>query len=276
MKYPKTGKSKTTNKKAYKKSKKSVAKPSKSFIKKVKKVLHEQAESKQAYINLGDTLTNFNSTISGSNDALQIVPNISQGTADYQRIGDQIRAQKLLIQGHIKLYPPTQVVGTLANAPQIANVMARMFILSLKPAPSYDGILGYSGQLNGLLKKGGTTTGFTGKISDLYAPVNTDLFTVHYDKVFNLSQSYTFLPSTTGAGNEVSIAQDKSVKFFNKTIKLKNKILKYDSTWGGGLLPSNYGPFLCMGYSYLNGTSGDTVNTQLGMTFISTLQYEDV
>lgn len=276
MKYPKTGKSKTTNKKAYKKSKKSVAKPSKSFAKKVKKVLHEQAESKQAYINLGDTLTNFNSTISGSNDMLQIVPNISQGTADYQRIGDQIRAQKLTISGHVKLYPPTQVAGSMTNAPQLSNVMARLFILSLKPAQAYDAAMSYSGQLSGLLKKGGTVVGFTGKISDLYAPVNTDLFTVHHDQLINLSQSYTFLPTTSSGQNDVSIQSDKTVKFFNKTIKLKNKLLKYDSTWGGGISPVNYGPFLCMGYVYLNGSSADTVNTQLGMTFISTLQYEDV
>lgn len=251
--------------------------PSKIFTKKVKKIISGVAETKQAHYNYGNTLTNFNSGISGTLDMLQVIPNIDKGDDDNQRSGDQITAKTLTISGHIKLYPPTQVSGTYPNQPKISNITCRLMILSMKKAGSYDMATAANGNLTSLLRKGGTNTAFTGVISDLYSPINRELFTVHEDRLINLSQSYVFYPQATAQTSScVAIDEKDSVRFFKKSLKIRNKIFRYDPTTSGGILPTNYGPFLVMGYVYTDGSGADTLNTQIGMTYISTLNYEDI
>lgn len=245
------------------------------FVKAVKAVIDSQAEDKMAYLSTGNGIVPFNSGISGNGDMLQVVPDISQGTADNQRIGDQVRIKNMKVSGYVRLYPKVQS-GTFANEPKICNVVVRMFILSLKPAAGLSTAQAISGQLTALLKKGGATSAFTGALTDLQAPVNTDLFTVHADKKFYLTQDYTFLPTTATYTNApVAMNVKDTVKFFNLNIRCKNKLLKYDQAYGG-IAATNFGPFLCMGYVYLDGSSPDTFNTQVGLEMMTTMRFQDM
>lgn len=266
-----------STKKSVKATKKTKAsKPTGSFKKKVLKVIHEQAESKQAYFNSGDSLIAFNSGISTASDMQQLVPNVSQGTSDNARIGDQLRSQSLNVRGFIRLYPKTQT-GTLSNEPKLSNVACRVMILSMKIASNFDLAKNQANQLSSLLRKGGTTTAFTGVLSDLNAPINTEQFTVHHDSVHYLTQDYVFLPTTaTYQNSAVAIDLKDSIKFFSINIKCKNKVFKYDNVASGGILPTNFAPFLVLGYSYLSGDSPDSLNTQVGLQYITTLNYEDM
>lgn len=269
---------KLSTKKKVVKSKKS-AKPKGNFKKQVLKVIHDQAEDKMAYYTNNSTaLEMFNSGISFSSDLKQVLPTISQGDGDNARTADQIHAKRLSIRGHIKLNPKQQA-GAVSNEPKISNVVARLMVLSNKVANNYDLAVNQSNMVaNSLLKKGGTTVGFTGILSDINAPINTDLFTVHHDKVFYLTQDYVFTPSSSAPFENSAVAIDikNTVKFFNINLKCKNKLLKYDSSASGSLLPTNYGPFLVLGYAYLDGTTPDVAATNLGMQYISTLTYEDL
>lgn len=242
----------------------------------VQKELNKDVEDKMAYFNPGDSLISFNSGISSASDMLQIIPNISNGNTDNSRIGDQLTAKRLKISGHIRLYPKTQT-GTVSNEPKLSNVVCRLMVLSVKSNPSYPSATLQPGILSSLLKKGGTTTAFTGVLSDIHAPINTDIFTCHYDTNFYLSQDYVFVPSSTGGtytNSAVAVDVKDSIRFFNINLKVKNKVLKYDSV-NGGILPTNYGAFMVLGYSYLDGSSPDSLNTQVGMQYISTLNFED-
>lgn len=105
---------KNTKPRRYRKSRsyiskrKAVRKQKKSnFTRAVKKVISTIAEDKMAYFNFSptDTLTLFNSGISGAADMCQVIPNISQGTGDSNRLGDQIRIKNLNIKGYIRLTP---------------------------------------------------------------------------------------------------------------------------------------------------------------------------
>lgn len=242
----------------------------------VKKETNKDIENKYAYFNSGDSLLNFNSGISTSADILQVIPNVSQGTADNARIGDQLTAKYIHIAGHVRLGLKQQVVGTFTNEPRLSNVLVRLMVLSNKQASNWLLAQNQSSQVaNSLLKKGGVTVGYTGVLSDNFCPINTDLFTVHHDQHFYLTQDYVFLPTTTGTNSSVAIDTKNSIKFFNIRLKVKNRKLLYDSASGGGISPTNYGAFMILGYTYLDGSSPDVVNTQVSMQYISTMSYED-
>lgn len=268
MPYKKTFRKRVFKKRIPKKSKKFDLKR---FVKAiVKKEDNRRMETKEAFTYSNATF--FNSGIEASGDMVQILPNISKGTADNQRIGDQIVAKSLSLKGFVRFLPqPTSATNDM----HYGHVAIRLMVLSLKTAPNYTAAVANAAQLSNLLKKGGTTVAFTGAISDLYAPVNTDVFTVHYNKVYYVNQS--FIMQMSGAGNQSAVSVDgsKLVKFFNIRIKCKDKILKYDAGTSSDVLPSNYGPFLSAGYVYLNGNAPDTLTTNLQIGYDSKFDYED-
>lgn len=243
--------------------------PSKLLREMIKKELRKNVETKEAFLTSGNVLTSFNSGINTTADMLQIVPNITQSTSDNGRIGDQARAQSFNIKGYIRLIPNATFNGT--NLPQ---VVARLFIVSLKSKPNYTEATSTATPLGGLLKKGGTTSGFGGNLQDIYAPVNTDLWTVHADKRFYLNQPYLVQPGGVGPAS-VPVDTKNCVKFFNINLRCKNKLLKYDSNVSSALLPTNYGPMLLLGYAFLDGSSPDVINTSLGLQYDTIFRYED-
>lgn len=245
--------------------------PSKAFTKVVQKIINKNAETKQAWISSGNSLIMFNQNIDSAGDMQQLVPNIDKGTMPHQRIGDQVIAQSLNVRGYLKLN-----VNDTTDSTKLPNVIARVMIVSLKTRPGYYDASGAFAQLAALLKKGGTTSSFTGVLSDIFAPINTDLFTVHHDKRFYMNQSYINVigasaPSTT-------IVQDlkNTVKFFNFNIKCKNKVLKYDSAIGSGIYPTNFGPFMLVGYANLDGSTDSILTTPVGLQYVTTLNYQDM
>lgn len=240
------------------------------FNRKVKMVLSSLAEDKQAFLTTGNSLSKFNSGIDSVGDLIQVLPGISQGVAENQRIGNQIRAKNLNIKGYLKLD-----VNDINDSTKLPNIVARMMVVTMKTAPCFTEAQGQAPKVGTLLKKGGTTTAFSGILSDIYAPINRDVFTVHYDQKFYLNQSYVNATGPSPPSTIISQDVSKTVKFFNINIKCKNRVLKYDEDVAGDILPSNFGPFLLLGYSYLDGSSPDVLSTPLGLQFDSTFNYED-
>lgn len=247
------------------------SKSSKSFAKKVKAIIHKDVETKQAFNNQFSQIQSYNSAINSSGDCAVLIPNIANGTTDNARIGDQIRAQKLTIKGHLI----TRFTGSTGTTYyQNCRIGVRMFIVQPKSFLSINNITSNATTWQStLLKKGGTTSGFTGVISDLYAPVNTDAITCYYDKVFYVQNPYS--NAVFGSTMSNLLMPTGTCKFFSKTLKLRNKLLKYDATIDSGLTPVAFNSVLIMGYCYLDGSSPDTVTTNLAMSYVSTLDYED-
>lgn len=238
----------------------------KAFKKKVLSVIRDQSETKQAFLVQGTT--DFNSGISGAGDCLKVIPNIVRGTADNQRIGDQIRATSVNIRMILQMLP--QNIGQNDGVRKIA---ARVMVVTPKSYPNWaTASTNTSSWMPTLLKKGGTTTAFTGAIDDLYAPKNTDAITFHYDKVHYFNQS-TYGQST-GSGL-VAFTQDKLVRFLNIKLKCRNKLVKYDDNVDTGLTPVNLGYFVVIGYVFVDGTSPDLVSTRIRAQYDATFNYED-
>ncbi len=240
---------------------------SKIFRKKVLSVIRSQAETKQAYME--KDWTDFNSAISNPGDCMRIIPYINQGTGDNARIGDQIRAQSINIRGILQLVPQTNV-----NTYDNRKIAVRMMIVTPKSFPNWaQAGFNTATWMPYLLKTGGTTTSFNGSVHHLYAPINSDAFVCHYNKVIFLQQSAIF--QSTGSG-VTSVDQSGLTYFFKHNLKVKNKLLKYDSNVDTGLTPTNYGPVLVLGYALTDpSASPDTLTTRVRWHHCVTMNFED-
>lgn len=242
---------------------KSKVKPTKNFVKAVKSIINKDVETKQGFHSV--TAENYNSTIYVSGDCKRLVPNISQGTADNARIGDQVKAQTLSCKGAVVYNPSTGQYGTYANS----RIGVRMMIVQPRQYNNLDDVQSNAGTWTAyLLKKGGTTTAFNGVLSDLWAPINSDAVIKYYDKIFYLDAPY----QVTAVG---STLMGKSTKLFNINLKLRNKTLKYDSSVSSGIQPTNYAPVLLLGYVHMDGSAADSITTALQLSYDSVLNYED-
>ena len=233
--------------------------PSKAFAKAVNAVVRKDIETKQAFRQV--TPVAYNSGIDASADIQFILPNVGQGSAENERIGDRLQGRTLKIKGILSQY----LTGSSANA----RIATRIFIVQPKLFTNQPSITANAADwLPHLLRKGGTTSPFAGNIQDLHAPVNTDMITCYYDKVF-----YTTVPymNTFVGQQEVYHA----TKFFSKTFKLRNKNLKYQSAYNSNLQPVNWSPVILVGYVHLDGSGPDTVSTTMSMSFDSIFTYED-
>lgn len=243
-------------------------KQSSSFKSAVLSVIKSQAETKQAWTKL--VPTDFNSAMSGVGDCCQIIPSINNGTGDNARVGDQITPQSLTIRGIIQELPQDP-----AQSLSVRKIGVRVMIVTPKVYSTWASATANASTWQAyLLKKGGTTVGFTGVIDDLFAPVNTDAITCHYNKVFKFTQNGFYNTASTSI---TTIDMSSSVRFFKKTFKFgKNRKFKYDASVDTGLTPSA-GPAMVMmvGYVFLDGTSPDTLSTRVRVQYDSILNYED-
>lgn len=266
----KTKKPASRSKRSYRPRRKTAPKAKGLFKKKVMSVINSVAEDKVMYTSNNESaLVNFNSGITTVSDMCQILPNNNDGVNENNRIGDELRLKTFNVKGYLRVIPVAS--GPTGNA--ICQVGVRMMILSLKKAPSWDLVQSSAAPLSSLLRAGGASKGFTGLISDLFAPINTDLFTTHYNKVHYCTQE--FVNRDTTAGYWSSDIKNQ-IKFFNINLKVKDKKLTYDDDTNGGLLPTNYAPFLCIGYSYLNGGTGDVVAANVGLHYQSHITFQDM
>lgn len=236
-------------------------KPTKAFTKSVQKVIDRNMEDKQAYKSVVNI--NYNSGIDSQTDLNSLVPSIAQGTSYSSRIGEQVTAKRLNIKGYI--------LGNLTyTAYSSCRIGVRMMIVSPKSYIGYDAAYNSATTwLGTLLKKGNASSGFTGTVNDFLAPINSDAITKYYDKKFYIRAP--LVPGTlTG-----DVSTSSSTKFFNIKLNLRKKLLKYDSSNNSGLTPTNYTPWLIIGYCHLDSSNPDTVNTQINLNFTSTLDYQD-
>lgn len=243
------------------------------LVKTIKSVVSRMAEDKTAYTSISETTPlTFNSAINNTAEILQIVPNVAPGTEENQRVGDKIKPTRLRVNGYVRVVP--NVSGTISGTNNgITQVGVRLFVVSLKSKSNFDDVASSATPLSSLLKKGGTNVGFTGLISDLMAEVNTDLWTVHEDRVMYLTQTYNNYATQVGYW-ETDIS--KQIAFFDFDLAVKSRVFNYDDNTSSGLQPTNYAPIMLLGYCYLNGQSPDTVATNVGLFYQSTLKYQDM
>ena len=268
-KYNKSRKSSKRSVYKRKVSKSSVAKIAKKVA---KKVFSRQVETKQSY--LEPTGANFNTQTSQNFPVLpnitqtsmyQLCPTISLGTDSQSRTGNKINPKGLYVKGHI--YGDwANIVG---NNSSFQTMYVRIMAISDKQNPVDS--LAYANFTTGkdvLLNKGATSTNFLfNDQTSLYRPINTNRFTVHYDKVIKLSMYSANLGTAL-------IDQQYGLRRFSFKIPMKEH-WKFDDS---NTRPTNISmPNLVIGYcpaDNRNITSGATTSF-IKCTYYTDFYYQD-
>lgn len=238
------------------------AKPSKNFVKKVQKIIHSDVETKQAYHIMAPT--NFNSGIDAAGDAIRVLPNVGQGTDVSNRIGNQLKAQKLTLTGAISWSPSAGTFGSFANA----RLGVRVFVIQPRQYSNIDAALANTATwMPTLLQKGSTATAFTGAINDLWAPINTEAFIKYYDRVHYINGTY----QATAVGMSQLLG---GTKIFKAVMKCRSKTLKYENSISA-VNPTNYAPIFCIGYAHMDGSGPDVLSTAVTVQWDAVFDFED-
>lgn len=252
------------------------AKPSRSFIKKVQKIVNKDVESKEAHYTYA--LTAFNSGVNSAGDVIRVLPQITIGTTTGARIGDVVQGQSLKIRGHmlINTTPITTGSGVIPTGiPNNCRLLVRAFVFSVKRFQNYDdavsNVANWSGQF---LRNGSSTQALDGTIASMYLPVNTDVITVHKEiKKYITCEGLATITFGSPA-NQIAMTNvnyQDTTKFFDIDVKCK-KTLKYDSS---NFSPQNFAPLFCLSYCHLDGSSPDVLTTVVSSSFVSTFMYQD-
>lgn len=258
------------------KTSKKSAKPSRSFVKKVQKIVNADVESKEAHYTYA--LTAFNSGVNSAGDVIRVLPQVTIGTTTGARIGDVVQGQKLRIRGHmlINTTPITTGSGVIPTGiPNNCRLMVRAFVFSVKRFQNYDdavsNVANWSGQF---LRNGSSTQALDGTIASMYLPVNTDVITVHKEiKRYITCEGLATITFGTPA-NQIAMTNvnyQDTTKFFDVGVSCK-KTLKYDSS---NFSPQNFAPLFCLSYCHLDGSSPDVLTTVVSASFVSTFMYQD-
>lgn len=199
-------------------------------------------------------------------DVYPLMPSITQGAAENQRIGDKIRAKGLYLHVNVSL------LSTFAfNSSSPLRV--RFFIVQHKSIKQTQLLSAALPPFNVWLKQnddaGPALVGYDGTPETHILPINRDIFNVYKDITFQLAPD-----------NQQSIANDGSPLYqANRQFKLKipcPKTLQYDNQATGVSLPVNFAPFMSLGYCYPdNSVPPDSQRTKVVVTSRSFLYYED-
>lgn len=265
----------------------------------ITRVISRKAESKQAmfYGTAGTfpqtglyndrAYSQQNQFISSTTSDLKwLLPNVAEGVADNERIGEQISPTSLRISGVVK------ISSTILSAapPPPCDVYAVLYVLTHKVYKSYEALLGSpavppaagfvgGNNFNQLLKNGeNLTTNFSGNFWAAHQPIADQYYTVLAKKVIRLRWAGLY----TSGGQSVSIANAHDFQA-NWTLNINKRHLpahlKYpESTVTGAFnnAPQNFAPFLCVGYYNADGTNTATPQVQIELSYVSVLNYKDM
>lgn len=247
-------------------------KPSSSFIKKVESVIHKQVETKENSYTL--PVTDFNGLVNNVADIVRVIPTVTQGTGNANRIADQIRGQKINVRGHmmINIVPNTTGTTIPSAIPSNCRMMIRAAFVSIKKFNNFDDVSATTAWMNSILKNGNALQGLDGTLQSMYLPWNTDVITVHKEIKRFVTIPAIFAQTATAAGfSNTAVGFEQSIKFFNVNLKCK-KLLKYDNT---SFSPQNYAPLFICSYAKLDGTGSDILVSRVTASYVSTLYFED-
>lgn len=140
--------------------------------------------------------------VSGAHDPfnLEIVPNITQGVADNQRVGDQLRVRKVEFKLLFRLLP-----YQVTTNPVVSPVAVRVMLVKVKFTNS--GTYSNTNITTALFSASGAAVGFQGNQTDMLLEVDDGNYKICYDKVFTL-------------GTTVQVASSSGVPDNNKAQKL--------------------------------------------------------
>jgi len=281
-------------------AKKPVAKVSKPLRRAIKQIVRGDAETKYTAwyqgVNDGTVTTRSTGFFSTSGwsvqnqaialnetDILRLIPQVLEGTGDYNRIGTKIRPVSLNVKGQLRV----KLANVLLYSPAAFTV--DLFVLQHKRLRNYEQL--YSANNFGeLLDTGeGGTIGYQGISVNAGMRVSPQNYTVLARKRITLR--YNGLQNTGAAASQVSIDGSHTwyAEYSMNLTKHLPKVLQFpDDTTAGAPTPprvtnapSNSSIFMCMGYpswynNSINSSAATSNNVLLEQTYVATLGFKDM
>lgn len=215
----------------------------------------------------------FNGSIASAAEIYPVLPPVPKNTTDsitaFGRIGDKIKPLSLQVAGSICL-----------STAQYRRVRVRVMFLtakSIKNAAQKANI-----DIIHLINDGQTDGGtqFDGTVEKRDYPVNTNKFTVLSDRSYNLFQagSVSVNPPVLLPGEDFPTFNNyddniSSAKHFKLSLPVP-ATLQYSVSTGND--PTNYYPFVVIGYTYLDGNAAPTSTpTEITACISSMLKFDD-
>lgn len=290
--------------KAPKRKSKPVAKLSKPMRRAIKQVIKGQAETKHTsfyqtynpgtpppvvatglYASRGYALQN-NVIANNISDILQLVPYVTQGTDNWNRLGQKITVQNLTLHGSVRVALPILQAVPLSL---LSNLKVVIYVLQHRTLKSYDSLRSLN-NFNQLLDTGeGTTAGFGGQVCDDKMPVSSNYYTVCHRKVIRLKWAGVQPNSTSEAPvTSLSIANcgEWKADFTIDLTKDIPKVLEFPDQTSPAVplppttvnAPTNSSLFMCMGFINDGGPSNLSAPTvgQIEQTYVSRLLFKDL
>lgn len=231
-------------------------------------MLNRKSESKYITSRNGNTTphawNNFNSTIVGVGQFWPVIPTISQGTEEYQRIGDSITPTKFKVDLSVRFRPDQQFQSGVPSQVDPRDVVVVVYYGVCKKFKKILDVQNNSATLTpSLLRLGGLdpavggleTSPFLGYAEDDHLLTNSTIFQLKKKRIhlMKTANQVNGPPGVTGGPN---INQARVTLDFSSFLPAK---LKYDTTTD--TLPSNMSPFYCLGYYYTDASLPDDGST---------------
>jgi len=208
------------------------------------------------------------STITGST-VVTLSPTIAQSVNENGRIGNSVKLKNLFLRGYMSIYPQnTLSVITNSQAPEmIGQFNVRLFIGKLKFSIGAPTTIDF----DQLLRTGGLTSPFNSSTSlSLLRTVNTEYFTVYYDKIHKIGfQNGNNNGVTTGLHNN-DYKLSKLIKI--NCTKMFKKTLIFNDTANQ---PSNCGLFMWAGIVDSLGSQYTSTDALVQFAYDLEYSYED-
>jgi hypothetical protein len=221
-----------------------------------------------------------NNTITNNNtDLLQLIPYISEGTADWQRIGKTIRPVSFTVKGTIRI--TGSLVASVASP--MTNLDVYLYCLQHVQLKDYTNLRARNDFSQLLETAEGSTTRFLGNALDGMMPVADGYYQVLSRKKIQLKYGGANLPGGT-LTTPVSVANAHfwSNDFtFNLSKHIPKKLVypEDDVTLPATVYnaPTNSSPFMAIGFvdEQVGNPAGSLVRPWLEQTYIATLNYKD-
>lgn len=233
----------------------------------VKKMIDGKAEHRRAGKNIWERV-GFNASIS-SGDLYGCLPVVSKGVETWQRTGSVIQPKHLLLRGVIA------ISNTEAKA---LGASIRLIVAATKGEKSYLALNTAKTDIaNNLLDQEysfNTAAPWANKVPydgspmrHTY-PLNKEMLHVYHDKHIHLFSSY--------GENANQRSSDDTRRFIEFALKVPcPKKLTYEDDLDSDY-PTNWAPFVCLGYTYPDGTDVPSITTPVVSSLHASLVFEDM
>lgn len=261
---------KTGKRKAFKSNRKTVKKPT--IKKMIKTAIHRTIENKsrQEIVTTAKTLYSANSAALLDGSIIPLTPfatslQVDQGVGAANRVGNKINLRKLTFKGTIF---PQPYDGVFNVSPQPLQVKLWIFYdkrdPTIKPTPAAQG---------NFFQNDNSTTTFSNNLSDLWKPINTDIYRVVATKMFKLGNAINTSSGTNAAASDWT---NNDFKYnCNFSIPLTKHCVKNIKFNDNNSNPTTRGLFAMFQCVYASGGAVSSGQILAKMYYMLDMEFED-